>query len=129
LEFDPALAGGAGKALARRTLENGEALKTMRAIMDAQGPPPHQVHPARHVADIRAAQSGVVQAIDCARIARIARLAGAPVSKNAGIDIVKKVGACVQAGEPIYRIHAAVETDFGFAQEMADAGNGYVIHS
>jgi thymidine phosphorylase len=128
LEFDPALKGGAGLALARRTLQNGDALVTMQKIMAAQGPPPRQVALGTHVAEIRARTTGRILSIDCARIGRIARLAGAPISKGAGIDLLKKAGELVQAGEPLYRIHAVVDTDFMFATEMADDAPGYAIH-
>lgn len=128
LEFDPSLKGGTGLALARRTLENGAALATMERIMAAQGPPPRQVVLGTHVADVCARTAGQVIGIDCARIGRIARLAGAPTSQGAGVDLLKKTGASVRAGEPLYRIHAAVDTDFMFATEMADDANGYVIN-
>jgi thymidine phosphorylase len=127
LEFDAALAGGAGLARARRALESGDALATMEKIIKAQGPAPHVATLGDHVREICAPVTGTVTAIDCERIGRIARLAGAPVSKGAGIDLLKKVGASVQAGEPLYRIYAAVDTDFMFATEMADLADGYEI--
>jgi thymidine phosphorylase len=127
LEFDPSLKGGEGLPLARRTLENGDALATMQKIIAAQGPPPHVVSLGSHTEEVRASSSGQVASIDCARIGRIARLAGAPTSKGAGIDLLKKVGDAVKAGEPLYRIHAAVDTDFKFATEMANDASGYVV--
>lgn len=127
LEFDPALKGGNGLPLARKTLENGDALKAMLNIMQAQGPSPCPTPLGSHHKEICAAAGGVIRAIDCERIGRIARLAGAPVSKGAGIDLLKKVGDSVKAGEPLYRIHAAVDTDFMFATEMAHDAPGYDI--
>jgi len=127
LEFDPALRGGDGLPLARRTLENGDALAAMRKIMQAQGPSPCAVSLGDHVEEIRAKAGGTVAAIDCERIARIARLAGAPVSKGAGVDLLKKVGDRVKVGEPLYRIHAVVDTDFNFATEKAHDAPGYDV--
>ena len=127
IDFDPTLRGGEGAARARDILESGKALASMQAIMAAQGPPPQNVVLGRLSKEICATKSGTVQSIDCYRIARIARLAGAPGSKGAGIDLLKKVGDCVDAGAPLYRIHAAVETDFGFAMDMAGDVSGYVI--
>lgn len=126
LEFDERYK-GRGTKVARRALEDGSALAAMERIIAAQGPAPVKVELGHMVHEVTTLAAGVVVAIDCARIARIARLAGAPVSKGAGIDLLKKVGDAVSAGEPLYRIHAAVETDFVFATEIADEAHGYTI--
>jgi thymidine phosphorylase len=99
----------------------------MEQITAAQGPPPAPALLGQLTQDVCAERAGTITAIDCFRIARIARLAGAPISKGAGIDVLKKIGEPVRRGEPLYRIHAALETDFGFAAEMAKDTNGYVI--
>lgn len=127
LEFDPGLKGGTGIPLARQKLANGDALAAMEKIMAAQGPAPKEITLGDHVHEIRAATGGQIIQIDCERIGRIARLAGAPTSKGAGIDLLKKVGDSVSVGEPLYRIHAAVDTDFMFATEMAHDTPGYDV--
>jgi thymidine phosphorylase len=98
----------------------------MDRIIAAQGPSP-RVTPGAMVEDILASHSGVVGEIDCYRIARIARIAGAPTDKGAGVDLFKKVGSPVEAGEPLYRIHAEHATDFHFATEMAGADSGFTL--
>lgn len=127
LEFDPALRGGEGVRTARRLLESGAALAAMERICTAQGPPPQIVQAAAQVTEIVAPRAGIVTQLDCLRLARIARLAGAPVSKAAGLDLLKKMGDAVRAGEPLYRIHADVSTDFDFAVEGAALNNGYTV--
>lgn len=127
LEFDPAIKGGNGISLARKTLESGDALAAMERIMHAQGKPPKSVFLGDHIREIVSPRAGQVAEIDCMRIGRIARLAGAPTSKGAGIDLLRKVGQIVKAGEPLYRIHAAVDTDFEFATEMALDQSGYDV--
>ena len=127
LEFDPALKGGSGAVRAREILESGAALAVMERLIAAQGPPPAKPALGHLVSEITAPRAGTVRAIDCARIGRIARLAGAPTSKGAGIDLLHKAGDAVRAGEPLYRIHAAVDTDFIFATEMAHDALGYDI--
>jgi thymidine phosphorylase len=127
LEFDPALPGGTGQVRARELLDSGAAWAKMQAIMAAQGPPVAQITMGNSTRDICAIRAGTVSSIDCYRIARIARLAGAPLAKGSGIDLLKKVGAHVQQGEPLYRIHATLETDFGFAVDMAEQDHGFVI--
>jgi thymidine phosphorylase len=125
LEFDPALRGGRGRDRARELLDTGAAAKKMTEIMAAQGASPMltDLGPLTH--DVVAPADGTVGSIDCYRIARLARIAGAPSDKGAGIDLFKKVGDPVEKGEPLYRIHAAHATDFRFATQMAAEGTGY----
>jgi thymidine phosphorylase len=128
LEFDPALRGGRGRDRARELLESGAASRKMAEIMAAQGASPSltELGPLTH--DVLAPADGIVGGIDCYRIARLARVAGAPSDKGAGIDLFKKVGDPVEQGEPLYRIHAAHPTDFRFATQMAADGTGYELN-
>ncbi|MGE0151837.1 MAG: thymidine phosphorylase family protein [Reyranellaceae bacterium] len=127
LDFDPALRGGEGLPRARDILYSGQALAKFEAIVERQGRNPDPPRLGELVCEVTAPQPGAVQAIDCFRLARIARLAGAPVAKGAGIDLLKKCGDRVRAGEPLYRIHSSLQTDLGFACAHAAAGNGYRI--
>jgi thymidine phosphorylase len=127
LEFDPRLRGGRGIVRARELLESGAALAKMRRLMAAQGPAPEASTPGPLKHDVAAERDGVVAAIDCLRLARIARLAGAPIDKGAGVDLFKKIGDPVERGEPLYRIHAAFEADFRFAGRFAADHNGYTV--
>ena len=60
-------------------------------------------------------------------MARIARLAGAPMDKGAGIDLIKKVGDPVKKGGALYRIHSCFKSDFDFAMHMAEEACGVSI--
>jgi hypothetical protein len=115
---------GMAKATFRRL---GLAAGTPVAIAPAS--PPHSLEAVR--AKIRncilAHDDGVIRAIDCYRLGRIARLAGAPLDKSAGIDLFKKVGDRVEKGETLYEIHSCIESDFAFASELALTENGYNI--
>jgi thymidine phosphorylase len=75
--------------------------------------------------EILAAGDGWVEAIDCLRIARIARLAGAPTDAGAGVDLLKRKGDKVRAGEPLYRVHGVDRSDFGYAVSTAESDCGY----
>jgi thymidine phosphorylase len=127
LEFDPALRGGRGEARARALLESGEAFAKLERIIDAQGRvrQPPLLGPLRH--EVVAECDGTVAAIDCLGIARIARLAGAPNDQGAGVDLFKKIGDRVERGEPLYRIHAVLQADYGFAVERARHSSAYRI--
>jgi thymidine phosphorylase len=127
LDLDPALPGGQGRARATELLDNGAALAAMHRLMREQGPPPQVAVLGPLVHDITAPSAGHVSAIDCHRIARIARLAGAPMDKGAGIDLFCKVGAQVTAGQPLYRIHAAAPAGLAYARELAAEDDGFAL--
>lgn len=127
LEFDPELKGGAGFVRARQLLDDGSALAAMDRIIDGQGRAAAPSALGNRTKKVLAQRDGVVAAIDCYRLARIARLAGAPTDMGAGIDLFRKVGDPVAAGEPLYRIHAQIAADFKFACDLAETGSGYTI--
>jgi len=76
---------------------------------------------------VKSEQQGVVTAIDNLHLARIARLAGAPMDKGAGVDLFKKLGDPVEEGEVLYRVYAVFPPDLRFAQEQSARGTGYNI--
>jgi thymidine phosphorylase len=127
LEFDPDVRGGQGYMLARDILESGRALEKMRAIITAQGARVDGIGVGRLCKPITADRDGSVAAIDNLQMAQIARLAGAPLDKGAGVDLHKKVGDVVRQGEPLYAVHAEFDADFKFACEAAAEQNGFTL--
>ena len=125
IEFDPDVRGGDGWRIARDILDSGRALAQMEALIEAQGRRARPPALGKLTHEVLAAAGGRVGAIDNLRLARIARLAGAPQVPGAGVDLLKKVGDAVRAGEPLYRLHAQYPADLGFARELADADGGY----
>jgi thymidine phosphorylase len=129
LEFDPELRGGSGYTRARELLDSGAALRQMQKIIDAQGPSRCRTDLGNLTADIAAPRDGLIEAIDCLRLNRLGRTAGAPIDKGAGIKVFKKIGDAVQAGEPLYRIHAYDPSGFDLAVAAARADSGYLVDS
>ena len=127
LDFDPALKGGTGYARALDLLASGKALERMEQIIAAQGVQVQQFAPGAYRHEVPSPREGHVDAIDCHRIARIARLAGAPMDKGAGIDLLRKVGDRVRRGEPLYRIYAETADGLRFATELAADYIGYEV--
>lgn len=127
LEYDPDLPGGQGERRARELLEEGEARRSLDRMIEAQGPPPRPAPVGSLVYEARAESDGAVAAIDCFRIARIARLAGAPNDPGAGIDLLRKAGETVRKGEPLYRVHGLDPSDFSAARSAAEEESGYQI--
>jgi len=121
LELGGAAPEGQGEAHAAAILEDGRALRKFMAICQAQGgfsEPP--AAPLRH--EIRASTAGRVREIDNRELARIAKLAGAPAAKAAGIDAHVKLGEEVEKGQPIFTIHAEApgELDYALAYALAN---------
>ncbi len=127
LEFDPDVRGGKGYAIARDILDSGRALDMMNTIITAQGIQTRQFEAGKLVHEECSTEDGVVINIDNFQMARIARFAGAPMDKGAGVDLFKKLGDQVSKGEPLYRIHAEYPADFNFALELCERDNGYLI--
>ena len=127
LEYDPQLRGGSGYTRARELLDGGAALKQMQKIIDSQGPTVCRTDLGILTADVPASSDGVISSIDCLRLNRLARTAGAPIDKGAGINIFKKIGDRVEKGEPLYRIYAFDRPEYDLAVAATKADTGYVI--
>ncbi|MGZ8188428.1 MAG: thymidine phosphorylase, partial [Methylosarcina sp.] len=129
IEFDPDVRGGQGYAIARDILESGRAWVKMDALIKAQGQKPVDLHPGALCHEVVAESDGVVTDIDNLQMAKIARLAGAPMMKRAGVDLLKKLGHPVNKGDILYRIHAEFPADFKFSRQLAAQNNGYTLGS
>ena len=132
IEFSPDVRGGDGFAIARDILDSGRALSKMNDIIRAQG-----AHPFDHNQlalgplsfDVRAERAGVVCGIDNLQMARIARFAGAPKVRQAGVDLERKLGETVETGDLLYRVYAQYPSDLQFARQACDKSAGYSIGS
>ncbi len=125
IEFDPDIRGGQGYEIARDILDSGRAHDKMQHIIEAQGRQQTTFEPGQLTFDVTAPESGRIQTIDNLALARIARLAGAPMDKGAGIRLFRKLGEQVAAGDVLYRIHARFRADFQFAVNHARHYSGY----
>jgi thymidine phosphorylase len=121
LELAGAAADGKGKALAKTTLECGKAWSKFQRICEAQGgmrEPPA----AQYRQPVLACNAGIVDRIDNRRLAQIAKLAGAPEDKAAGLDIHVRIGERVMEEQPLYTIHAQSAGELEYALEFAKCG-------
>lgn len=127
LEYDPNLHGGKGYTRAQELLNSGAALRHMEMMIAAQGSSGCRTDLGDLTFDVLAEADGFVTSIDCLRLNRLARTAGAPLDKGAGIDVFKKIGARVEKGEPLYRIFAFDESEYHLATSAAKENSGYVL--
>jgi thymidine phosphorylase len=114
LELAGAAADGKGHALAAEVLADGRAWRKFQRICEAQGgmrrPPV-----ANHRRPVAAAKGGRVSSIDNRRLASVAKLAGAPDAKAAGIELHVRLGSAVERGEPVYTVYAETPGELAYA--------------
>ncbi|HFE37998.1 MAG TPA: thymidine phosphorylase family protein [Gammaproteobacteria bacterium] len=128
IEFDPDVRGGQGYTIGRDILESGRALAKMNDIIDSQGRKPAQATLGKLTFDVCAQENGVIVDINNYHMARIARFAGAPMDKGAGVELLKKLGDSVRKGDVLYRVYAEFKSDYKFAQRLAsEHGSGFEI--
>ncbi|MBR1605383.1 MAG: thymidine phosphorylase [Alphaproteobacteria bacterium] len=126
LEFDPKLHGGKGYDTAAEILRSGQALEKLNEIIRAQGKKEQPVL-GGYTRDVLAPESGEVIAIDNQQINRIGIWSGVRQYLGAGIDLFKKVGDIVTAGEPLYRIYACSPEDLELAETVVEDSIAYTI--
>ncbi len=117
---------GDGVKIAQEMLESGKALKKMNEIIDAQG---RQKKPSlgEHRYPVHSGKSGKIVEIDNEVIAKIARIAGAPDDKGAGLYLTKRIHEKVHKGELLYTVYAENEFKLGLAKEFLANNKGYAV--
>ncbi len=120
LELAAAAPAGGGQELATTVLDDGRARDKFERICEAQGgmrTPPT----ADHRAPLTSPLSGRVIAIDNRRLARVAKLAGAPDAKAAGLALQVRVGDRVDAEQPLFTVHSETAGELSYAMDYARA--------
>jgi len=105
-------------AVARATavLDSGRAWQRFQRICEAQGglrEPPQ----AAYRYDVFTEEGGVVDTIDNRKAARLAKLAGAPADKAAGLELAVRSGQRVQPGDVLMTVHAESPGELEYALE------------
>ena len=128
LSFDPAVGDrAAGMRRAEELLVSGKARERFAAIVAAQGAI-RPIRPARLTHVVRAPSATIVEDVDGWQVAGIARRAGAPSDKSAGIDLAVRSGQPVAANEALYTIHASTAAELEAAVGMASRDSGILLH-
>ncbi len=110
---------------ARETLDDGGAWRKFAAICTAQGglrEPPR----AAHTHPVLASHSGSVVNIDNRVLAKIAKLAGAPSAKAAGLEFHTPLGTQVEKGMPLFTVHAESRGELAYALEFVRTHPGVI---
>lgn len=112
-------------------LNSGLAYKKMQEIIKAQGGNP-DINPdkipiGRYAYTFKAKKSGRIADIDNITISKVARVAGAPKDKEAGIYLYKHENQKVKKGEPVFTVYAKSPKKLKFALEMLGRIGGIYI--
>ncbi|MBL8003073.1 MAG: thymidine phosphorylase family protein [Flavobacteriales bacterium] len=114
-----------GAMKAREILESGQAWRKFHAICEAQGGF-NEPKAAQHQHDVLAEHDGIVRSVDNRRLARIAKLAGAPRSAAAGISFHAPVGRMVRKGDLLFTVHAEGLGELEYALAYMRQENGTI---
>lgn len=118
------LAGGAphgqGQSMAEHVLDDGRAWTKFQRICEAQGGM-RQPPSSSHRQELIAPHHGFVDRIDNRRIATLAKLAGAPEDKAAGVELHVRLDQRVAAGQPLCTVHAETPGELAYALNYAAA--------
>ncbi|MFX0097168.1 MAG: AMP phosphorylase [Candidatus Hodarchaeota archaeon] len=122
IEMSGKTARGQGRILAKEILNSGKALEKMKEIIDAQGGNPNikpdDIQSGEHRVDIPAPVAGYIVEVNNISINEIAKAAGAPDHKGAGLYIYKKRGGYVKRGEPLLTIYSETASKLREAQSL-----------
>lgn len=125
LELTGKYPGGTGEQTAKEILESGTAWKKFKSICKAQGGFKEPGY-AKYKHDVLAEKEGTVKTIDNRRLARVAKLAGAPKSPSAGILFLSPVGKKVKRGETLFTIYSEAQGELDYAIRYMKSNNDIV---
>jgi pyrimidine-nucleoside phosphorylase len=128
----------AGLEMARQAIDAGKAWERFRSLVAAQGgdtgyiEQPERLPSAPIVEEVPAPRSGYLKEIHARQVGETAVLLGAgrarkedQVDHAVGILIYHKVGERVEAGQPLFAIHARSQEDLQQAREQVLAAHAW----
>ncbi|KTC86834.1 MULTISPECIES: thymidine phosphorylase family protein [Legionella] len=122
IDFCPKVNTSNGLTIAKTILESGEALKKFKAICKAQGGM-KEIPIAPFAYTVESKYSGLIRNIDNRHIATIAKLAGAPDAKSAGIELLARVNSNVEKSQALFKIHAETKGQLHYALDFFNEGH------
>lgn len=113
-----------GKRRAENILKSGKAEVKLREIIGIQGGnskvKPEDIPVGSEVCAVRAKQSGRILGIDTQDVVQVAREAGAPKEKGAGLLLKAKLGDAVRKGSVLFEIYAERASKLEAALALAE---------
>ncbi|MBI2126364.1 MAG: AMP phosphorylase [Thaumarchaeota archaeon] len=114
-----------GVELAAEVLKSGKAEKKMREIIDQQGGDgkirPEDIAVGEHTFNLVSENSGSIRWIDTTALVEVARAAGAPKDREAGVILNKKFGENVKKSEKLLTVYSSKSRKLERTIEMLQA--------
>jgi thymidine phosphorylase len=122
LELSGKVAAGNGIKTANELLDSGKAYAKFKAICMAQG---RFTEPALapYYHEVRSEKKGTLIRIDNRKIAKLAKLSGAPEFKTAGILLNVHLGNTIQKGQLLYTIYTEAEGELKYSLDYLNLHN------
>lgn len=121
LEFSSKIPVGQGIKIATEILDSGKAFLKFQAICQAQGGMREIIKSSiSHTVESKC--PGAIVNIDNRQIAHIAKLAGAPKSKAAGIEILTPLHSIISKSQPMFKIYAETKEELNYALDFLKKG-------
>jgi len=114
LELSKKVAKGNGIKTANELLESGKALIKFKAICKAQGRYTEPVI-AKYSHEVHSDNEGTLIRIDNRKIAKLAKLSGAPEYKGSGIQLNVHLGNTIKKGQLLYTIYSGAQGELKYA--------------
>ena len=121
-----------GKKKALEILNSGKAYKKMVEIIKAQNgkvTKPEQIKIGKFKFDVKSGKKGIVKHISNSIISKIARIAGAPINKGAGIYLHKDVKNKVKKTEKLFTIYAESKQKLDYAKDVLKERNPFIVNN
>jgi thymidine phosphorylase len=117
LELVEAVPTGSGASVAEQLLASGAAWRKFQNICEAQGGM-RIPGAAGYRLDIKSPRAGKVAAIHNRKLAKVAKLAGAPGAPLAGVVFHAPLGSLIERDRPFFTIHAETEGELAYAYDF-----------
>lgn len=108
-----------GYEVARNLIESGKAMSKFRQIIELQGGEPlvktSDIDIGNYTYEVKSNVAGSIFHIDNKTISKIARIAGAPRDKGAGVLLRRFRGDRIEKGDTLFTVYAESESKLSYA--------------
>lgn len=111
---------GEGFNLAKEILVSGKALQKMQEIILAQGgkiKSSDQILDAKYKQEIFSSQNGKIEVWDIEILTKLARIAGAPEDKEAGVLLCRYVGEEIKVGDKVLELYSNSKDKLDYSEK------------
>ena len=114
------------------SLDSGKAYEKMKEIIKAQKGNifrPEQLKDAKFKKEIYAGKKGKITEVSNKDVSKIARIAGAPQDRTAGVYLNKKLKDKTNKDELLFTVYSSSKKRLNYALELVKERNPYIISS